>query len=75
MKCRHITEQEVRDILANGTVNYSKSNLADPRGPSYAVEGITNEQQHVRIIFAPKREHLTVVTVIDLEKEFVCHCD
>jgi hypothetical protein len=74
MQCRHITQQEVKDILANGTVNYNKSNLQDPRGATYAVEGITNDRQHVRIIFAPKQQHLTVVTVIDLEEEYQCNC-
>lgn len=75
MACRHITEQEIKDILANGTVNYAKSNMADPRGATYAVEGITKERTHLRIIFAPKHEHMTVVTVIDLEEEFVCNCN
>ncbi len=74
MKCRHITQQEVKDILVNGTVNYNKSDLQDPQGPTYAVEGITADRQHVRIIFAPKQQHLTVVTVIDLENEYACNC-
>src|SRR4051794_33246535 len=39
MKCRHITQLEVKDILANGEINYSKSDLKDPRGATYAVEG------------------------------------
>lgn len=75
MKCRHITQQEVKDILVNGTINYNKSDLSDPRGPSYAVEGMTRDRQRVRIIFAPKQQHMTVVTVIDLEQEYVCNCN
>ncbi len=74
MKCRQITQQEVKDILINGKVNYNKSNLNDPKGPTYAVEGFTNDQQHVRIIFAPKQKHLTVVTVIDIDVEHQCNC-
>lgn len=74
MKCRHITQQEVKDILVNGTVNYKKSNLQDPQGPTYALEGITADRQHVRIIFAPKQQHLTVVTVIDLDYDYECNC-
>ncbi len=53
MKCRRITQQEVKDILVNGTINYNKSDLNDSRGPSYAVEGMTRDRQKVRIIFAP----------------------
>jgi Domain of unknown function (DUF4258) len=74
MKCRHITQQEVKDILANGEINYSKSELQNQRGATYAVEGMTRDRQRVRIIFAPKKAHLTVVTVIDLEVEYECHC-
>ncbi|WP_147202494.1 DUF4258 domain-containing protein [Segetibacter aerophilus] len=74
MKCRHITQQEVKDILSKGTVNYNKSDLQDPKGPTYAVEGMTDDRQHVRIIFAPKQQHLTVVTVIDLDEEYKCNC-
>lgn len=75
MKCRHITQQEVKDILVNGTINYNKSDLNDLQGPSYAVEGMTRDRQKVRIIFAPKQQHISVVTVIDLEQEYVCNCD
>jgi hypothetical protein len=74
MKCRQISQQEVRDILVNGKVNYNKSNLNDPEGPTYALEGVTKDDQHVRIIFAPKKQHLTVVTVIDLGVEHMCDC-
>jgi curli biogenesis system outer membrane secretion channel CsgG len=74
MKCRQISQQEVKDILLNGKVNYNKSDLNDPKGPTYAIEGFTNDQQHVRIIFAPKQTHLTVVTVIDLDVEHLCNC-
>ena len=75
MNCRHITQREVKEILAAGNINYSKSDLHDQRGPTYAVEGITSDRQKVRIIFAPKQQHLTVVTVIDLVEEFACNCN
>jgi len=74
MKCRGITQQEVKDILANGSINYNKSDLNDPKGPTYALEGMTKDDQHVRIIFSPKQSHLTVVTVIDLDIEHECNC-
>ncbi len=74
MKCRHISQQEVRDILANGTINYNKSELDDAQGPSYALEGVTKDRQRVRIVFAPKQKHMSVVTVIDLENDYQCDC-
>lgn len=75
MKCRQITQQEVKEILAGGTINYNKSRLDDPKGPSYALEGTTSDRQHVRIIFAPKQQHMSVVTVIDLDVEHQCDCN
>lgn len=74
MQCRHISQQEVKDILATGTINYNKSDLNDPQGPTYALEGITKDRQHVRIIFAPKQQHMSVVTVIDLDNDYQCDC-
>src|SRR5450631_1935067 len=56
MDCRHITEHEIHEILDGGTINYSKSEPDARPEPKYAVEGYTAEQQHLRIIIAPK-EH------------------
>lgn len=73
MKCRHISQQEVKEIVQRADVNYRKSELDAPEGPKYALEGVTsNDKQHVRIIVAPKQRHLTIVTVIDLENEWEC---
>ncbi len=72
MACRKITQTEVRQIQAEGKVNYNKSRLDDPKGPTYAIEGTTDDGQRVRIIFAPKQKHTSVVTVIDLENEYAC---
>jgi hypothetical protein len=73
MKCRHISQEEVKEIVQRADVNYKKSELDAPQGPKYALEGVTSkDKQHVRIIVAPKKRHLTIVTVIDLENEWNC---
>lgn len=73
MKCRHITQEEVKEIVQKAEVNYKKSELDAAQGPKYALEGVTSrDNQHVRIIVAPKQRHLTIVTVIDLENEWAC---
>jgi hypothetical protein len=73
MKCRHISQEEVKEIVQRAEVNYRKSDLNAVEGPKYALEGITSaDKQHVRIIVAPKKRHLTIVTVIDLENEWEC---
>lgn len=73
MGCRKIDEDEVREILLNGTVNEKKIQR-DKRGMTYPVEGITHDNQRVRIVFAPKGDALVVVTVIDLGTEWSCDC-
>ena len=76
MGCRHIDEAEVKEILKEGKINYNKSELqGDDCRKKYAVEGTTNDRQKVRIIFAPCSGEVTVVTVIDIGKEWPCDCE
>lgn len=72
MDCRHITENELKEILHDGNINYNKSELNDTRGPKYALEGYTIEHQHLRVIFAPEVNDMVVVTCIDLDTEWQC---
>lgn len=73
MECRKITQKEVKEIVQQAKVNYEKSDLQDPKGPTYAMEGYTSrDQQHIRVIVAPKTRHLSIVTVIDLDKDWEC---
>lgn len=75
MKCRNITEAEIRDVLKTGKVNYDKSEVrAKPCG-TYAVEGKTTDGQQVRIVIADCDTISKVVTAIDLnfEKD-TCEC-
>ena len=75
MGCRQIDETEVKEILETGKINYSKSDLkAADCQKRYAVEGTTHDQQRVRFIFAPCNTEVTVVTVIDIGKEWPCDC-
>ncbi len=73
MECRRITQKEVKEIVRKAEVNYSKSDLEAAQGAKYALEGYTSvDRQHVRIIVAPIQKHLSIVTVIDLDKEWEC---
>jgi len=75
MSCRHIDESEVKEILKAGKINYAKSELNGTAcKKKYAVEGTTHDGQRVRFIFAPCNTELTVVTVIDIGKEWPCDC-
>jgi len=75
MDCRYISENEVRDILKRGIVNARKSQPAASPCPSYALEGDTKDGQHVRIVFAACDNSTKVITTIDLDKKYNCHCD
>ena len=73
MECRRITQKEVKEIVRKADVNYRKSDLQAADGPTYALEGYTaKDRQHIRIIVAPKQRHISIVTVIDLDKDWEC---
>lgn len=74
MQCRKISKAEVEEIMRDGKINYNKSDIKNARCPRYAVEGITKDNQRVRIVYAQCNELTTVVTVIDLETDYECHC-
>ncbi len=80
MGCRHITEHEIREILEKGEINYKKSEPDAHPDPKYALEGTTEEGQHLRIVFAAPTERrgaetsLVVVTCIELGVEWQCDC-
>lgn len=74
MQCRYITQEEVKEIMREGKINYYKSDIKNARCPRYAVEGITADKQKVRIVFAQCNEKTNVVTVIDLDTDWSCDC-
>ena len=74
MQCRHITQAEVEEIMQDGKINYNKSDIQNARCPRYALEGVTTDNQRVRIVFAQCDYKTEVVTVIDLDTDWSCHC-
>lgn len=74
MECRHVTQEEVKFILQNGQINYKKSEANGHPCPTYALEGYSPEKQHLRIVFAQCDTKTKVVTCIDLDQDFECHC-
>lgn len=74
MQCRKISQGEVEEIMRDGKINYNKSDLQNARCPRYAVEGITHDDQRVRIVYAQCNDKTVVVTVIDLETDYKCDC-
>ncbi|HEU4606663.1 MAG TPA: DUF4258 domain-containing protein [Chitinophagaceae bacterium] len=74
MACRHIDEGEIRELLQKGKLNTSKSEPDARPSPRYALEGTSSDGQQLRIIVAPEGAKMVVITVIDLGREWACHC-
>lgn len=74
MECRKISKAEVAEIMEQGSINYSKSDVNAKPCPEYAIEGKTSDGQKVRIVFAQCDFKTKVVTVIDLGKDWSCDC-
>ena len=75
MKCRNITEAEIREIIGSGAkqgtgkVNYSKSNPQHKPYPTYAIEVPTEAKRRLRIVIDDVDTISRVVTTIDLSME------
>jgi len=74
MDCRQITLEEIKEILKKGNVNYAKSGLSSKGDSTFAIEGYSQENQHIRVVVAPENDGLVVITCIDLNKEWPCNC-
>lgn len=74
MNCRHISKNDVQDIMRSGEINYAKTDVNDKPCPTYAVQGYSNDGQHLRVIFAQCQTKTKVVTCYDLDKDFECSC-
>ena len=69
MKCRGITEAEIKAVFKTGKINYDKSDPHDKPFPTYAIEGATADGQKVRIVIADCDTISRVVTAIDLTSD------
>lgn len=74
MQCRKISQAEVEEIMKEGKINYAKSDVNDLPCPTYALEGITKDTQRVRVVFAQCDYKTKVITSIDLDTDWECHC-
>ena len=74
MDCRHISRNDINDIMRTGEINYAKTDVNDTPCATYAVQGYSNDGQHLRVIFAQCATKTKVVTCYDLEKDFECNC-
>ncbi len=75
MKCRNISEGDVKQLFKSGKVNYDKSEVHGKPCPTYAVEGKTASGKELRVVIADCDTISRVVTAIDLKMENdSCEC-
>ena len=74
MDCRHISEDDIRQIMQKGIINFYKSDRYDKPCPTYALQGETDDGEKIRVIFAQCDNETRVVTCYNLQEDFECHC-
>ena len=75
MKCRNITEAELKQVFKSGQINYDKSDVRNKPCGTYAIEGPTATGKILRIVIADCDTISRVVTAIDLKNEVdSCEC-
>lgn len=74
MACRHITEENIREVLREGHVNAEKSQADKVRCPTFAIEDAMSDGTQLRIVFARCPREVKVVTCIDRTHDYTCDC-
>lgn len=73
MACRHIDLDEIKLVLEEGKINAKKSEPSKKPCPVNARE-LAVHNQNIRVISADCGESQTIITVIDLGREYQCDC-
>ena len=74
MDCRHISKEDINEIMEKGIINFNKSNRRDRPCPTFALQGETSDGEKLRVIFAQCGDETRVVACYNLEEDFDCHC-
>lgn len=74
MDCRHISANDITEILKKGEINFAKSDLKDRPCPTFAVQGLTLKGENIRVIFAQCGTVDKVITCYNLNEKFNCNC-
>lgn len=74
MDCRHISREEIAEIIDHGSINFNKSNRRATPCPTFALQGRTAGGENIRVVFAQCSGQTKVITCYNLEEDFECHC-
>ncbi len=77
LACKNISEEEVKEILKSGDVNFSESDTHGVPCPSYALEGKTTSNKSLRVLVTVFERDSTaqITTAVNLEGgKDSCNC-
>ena len=74
MDCRHISKEDIDEIMQKGVINFNKSDFHDRPCPTFALQGFAKNNENLRVIFAQCDSVTKVVTCYDLHREYDCNC-
>ncbi|MFL5808051.1 MAG: DUF4258 domain-containing protein, partial [Flavisolibacter sp.] len=74
MDCRHISKEDIDEIMQRGIINFNKSNRFDRPCPTFALQGETSDGEKLRVIFAQCNAETKVITCYNLNEDPECHC-
>lgn len=74
MDCRHISKEEIKEVMEKGIINFNKSYRNERPCPTFALQGRTSDGDNVRVIFAQCSSETKVITCYNLDEDFACHC-
>jgi hypothetical protein len=75
MDCRNISLNEIKEIIQDGKWNKNKSGIGSKGDSTFALEGMTRDNQEIRVVVSPTEKGLVVITCIDLKNEWSCNCN
>ena len=75
VKCLNISEETIKDLMANGNVNFSESQVHNSECPVYAVEGDGFPEGELKAFFK-KCDSLTILASVSyIDKSNRCACE
>ena len=76
LQCKQISEEEVKEVLKTGEVNFSESDTHGVPCPSYAIEGTShNKKLRVLLTIFEKDSTAEITTAINMEAgKDTCRC-
>jgi hypothetical protein len=74
MDCRQISQEEVKEIMQKGIINFNKSNRMARPCPVFTLQGRTSGGASIRVFFSQCPGETTVISCYILGEITDCHC-